>query len=214
MFKPGFDRIAPLYDFLASLVFGKAIQRAQTKFLNFIPAQSNILVIGGGTGWILPAILNQTLPARIVYLEASAKMLQLARQKVKNLNHAASIEFRLGTENDIELAEKFEVIISNFFLDLFLPAELENIITTLHRSLRAGGVWLVADFVYPPGAGLRPAGARLLLKSMYAFFRFTAGISAQSLPDWEDMLAQLPLIEQESAPFYGGLIKSKVYHKK
>ena len=121
MIKSGFDFVAPFYDSLAGLVFGRAIRDAQVIFLDMIPRQSQILIIGGGTGWILPEIFTRASPARIVYLEASPKMLNLARQQILNPAQEACTEFRLGTEKDIRSEEKFDVFISHFFLDLFLP---------------------------------------------------------------------------------------------
>jgi tRNA (cmo5U34)-methyltransferase len=50
----GFDRLAPFYDSLARLIIGKGIKQSQLHFLNHLRDKTKLLVLGGGTGWILP----------------------------------------------------------------------------------------------------------------------------------------------------------------
>ncbi|MGV3585843.1 MAG: class I SAM-dependent methyltransferase [Adhaeribacter sp.] len=214
MLKPGFDLIAPYYDFLAGLVFGRALKKAQLTFLDNIPDQARILIIGGGTGWLLPEIFSRTSACQVVYLEASANMLNQAKQKTKNPTQAARVEFRFGTEKNIQPEEEFDVVISFFFLDLFLPAELENITRILSQHLRPGGLWLVTDFVQTHGAGFWQIWTKILTQSMYWFFRVISGISATTLPDWQNILGRYNLAPQKSTYFYHNLIKSVLYQKK
>ena len=213
MIKSGFDFVAPFYDSLAGLVFGRAIRDAQIIFLNMIPRQSRILIIGGGTGWILPELFTHSSPARIVYLEASPKMLNLARQQIINPVQEACTEFRLGSEKNIRPEEKFDAVISHFFLDLFLPDQLTDITNIIFKSLRPGGFWLIADFIRTPGRSIRPICNRILIKSMYAFFRVLSRISAAALPNWEEKLTEFAMEPQKSAFFYHRLIKSVIYQK-
>ncbi|GEO06284.1 hypothetical protein AAE02nite_39480 [Adhaeribacter aerolatus] len=214
MIKSGFDLVAPYYDFLAGLVFGRAIKKAQLTHLENIPHNARILIIGGGTGWLLPELFARTTPSRIVYLEASASMLHLAKGKINNLTPAIPVEFRLGTEENIHPAEEFEVVISFFFLDLFRPSELEIITSILYSSLRPNGYWLIADFVETPGSGLRQIWTKLLTRTMYRFFRVVSSISATTLPDWQKILGRYHLVPQKSAYFYLNLIKAVLYQKK
>ena len=47
----GFNSIAPVYDALATLVFGRSIRNAQLCFLGDIGYRGKVLILGGGTGW-------------------------------------------------------------------------------------------------------------------------------------------------------------------
>jgi ubiquinone/menaquinone biosynthesis C-methylase UbiE len=58
MKNKNFDFIAPYYDFLSKLIFGKRLRIAQTSLLSKIPRHQRILLVGGGTGWILPELLQ------------------------------------------------------------------------------------------------------------------------------------------------------------
>jgi trans-aconitate methyltransferase len=83
----GFDSIAGIYDVLAKLVFGQSIQRAQTHFLPNARNCTSILVLGGGTGWLLRHIRQVNAAAHIVYVDASSAMLHRARRQGSGCGH-------------------------------------------------------------------------------------------------------------------------------
>lgn len=74
MLSPGFDNIATWYDALAHLIFGDIRYSAQAHFLNQVPENSRIVIIGGGTGKLIEA-LTQLHPVGldITYIEQSEK---------------------------------------------------------------------------------------------------------------------------------------------
>src|SRR6187402_1340927 len=76
----GFDRLAPVYDKLAGLVFGKAIVDAQLVFLDRVRAGDRILILGGGTGWLLEKLLRKQPVCEVWYVESSSRMIELTRQ--------------------------------------------------------------------------------------------------------------------------------------
>ena len=115
----GFDAVAWYYDRLARIVFGKSICRSQTCFLSTLSSTSNILVLGGGTGWWLKEFLQKKPGCRILYVDASPAMLNLAKKAVGDDKR---ITFRLGTENlhatevflnfDFEVAKSWVALLS------------------------------------------------------------------------------------------------------
>lgn len=214
MLSASFDPVASFYDPLARLIFGEAISKAQFIFLDQIPRRSRILIIGGGSGWILKKVLEETRPASVLYLEASGKMLQKAKQAVKHIANNSLVQFQLGTERDITNQAQFEVIITNFFLDLFSEKELKNTTYILNEALKYNGLWLATDFINPPGTWFKKFIATLLFKCMYLFFRATCKIPAKELPDWENLLDSYSLLQLKSAYFYGSLIKATVWQKR
>lgn len=208
-----FNLVAPFYDPLSALVFGSSLYRSQLPYLPLIPAGSRVLLIGGGTGRILPALLQQTGSGEILFLEASARMVDKARRVVAGLPGAGRIVFRVGTEEDLAPGESFDVVLTFFFLDLFSPDLLRQVGGRLHQVLRPGGWWLASDFVPPGESGGKQMGARLLFGAMYGFFRLTCGISAVRLPDWSALLSGYGLKQIKSSYFYRDLIRAAAYRK-
>lgn len=206
----GFDAVAAFYDVLARLVYGPALHRAQQAALDagLPPGAPRVLVIGGGTGWVLGEILRRRPGAHILYLEASPHMLARSRAWLQQhaARHAAQVEFRLGTEAALRPQEQFDAVLTFFFLDLFTPNRLRGITERLHAALVPGGSWLLADFGPP-----RRWWHRLLLWLMYRFFRFSAGIGARQRPPMEAELRRLGLGPQAAGQFFSQMVEASVW---
>jgi len=200
-----FNRIASVYDALASVVFGKNLIKAQHHFLQVIPDDATVLIVGGGSGELLQTLLQQRPGCQVVYVDASERMVELARQRVQN---SAQVTFLCGTENVDMPWRAFTVVITNFYLDLFTQQSMQKIITRLRSLLVPGALWLVTDFVTPT-----KLWQKILLKSMYLFFRITSNIEASRISDWQEMLGNAGLSCQQTKAFYHGMIKSAVFRK-
>lgn len=213
MHNTNFNRIAPVYDSLSRLVFGNSLRRAQTTHLALIPEQAKVLLIGGGSGWLLEQLLNCRPLVKVTYLEVSSNMLQLAQRRIKQQTPKAltGIDFRLGDENSLQPNETFDIILTPFLLDLFPEERLNYLMNRLNAALRPQGLWLFSDFW--PAQTPAPVWQRLLLKSMYAFFGLASGVEATRLPDFNAHFARQPLFLEASASFYSGLVQARAYRK-
>lgn len=202
-----FNWIAPHYDVMSRLVFGRAIFSSQVWALKSIPPDSAVLVLGGGSGAILP-VLNRISPAcRIWYIEASSEMLARARATVEDAAKD-NIVFIHGTENAIPDALRFDAIVTNFLLDLFPEGDVWAICRTLYEKLKREGIWLASDFV-DGGRWWQ----RAMLWLMYRFFLVTCNIKASRLPEWQHQIRSVGMVEIDSENFYCRFIKSVVYKK-
>jgi ubiquinone/menaquinone biosynthesis C-methylase UbiE len=202
-----FNWIAKYYDLLSGFVFGKAISRSQLCFLNSIPPRSTILILGGGTGSILKPLLDLNPSCKILYIEASGKMISLAKRRLGRPNFER-IRFIHGTESAIPAEMDFDVIITNFFLDIFSEAEVLRVAASLYKKLRTHGFWYVSDFV-DEGKWWQKG----VLCLMYRFFGETGSIDAMQLPGWQRILKSVGLRAVQDKDFYGAFIKSIVYKK-
>ena len=198
----GFDSLAPFYDMLARMIYGKSIVEAQTAFLDIIPPFSRVLILGGGTGWLLTELLRGHPTCEVWYIESSANMLSMA---IKKNNDDGQVHFMMGTEEDIPNCQ-FDIVITHFFLDLFSALTLQGVIQKIFVASRPSAYWMVADFV-DHGKWWQ----RLLLKIMYSFFRQTCRIEARMLPPWSGILVQSGLRMEHRRLYYGGFIESTVY---
>jgi ubiquinone/menaquinone biosynthesis C-methylase UbiE len=201
-----FDWIAPHYDAVSRLVFGKAILNSQAWALKRIPPDSAVLVLGGGSGAILPLLNEVSPPCSIWYVEASSVMLARAGATVGK-NSKGNIVFIHGTETAIPEV-KFDAIITNFLLDLYPDADIRKISDILGERLKNGGLWLVSDFI-DGGKWWH----RMMLWLMYRFFVLTCRIKASRLPNWEKQVRSTGMTEVAFRTFYSGFIKSGIYVK-
>lgn len=197
----GFDRLAPIYDFLALLFIGKGIRSAQVHFLNHLTGKEKLLILGGGTGWILPHIVKINPTLKIDYIELSPKMILKAQQSLKN---SQNVRFIIGTEEDIPHQE-YNCVLTNFYLDLFMDSKLNNVIKKIKKSLLPNAHWIATDFIS------ERSWHKALLWIMYRFFRVTTGLKTLSLPQWQNLIIQAGGKLVRLKLFSRGFIKATVY---
>ena len=204
----GFDRVAWCYDALAALVFGPALRRAQRAALAGLPAGApRVLILGGGTGWVLAEVRRRRPQATVLYLEASANMLARARARLEPHRTALlQTEFRHGTDAALGPAETFDAVVTFFVLDCLTGPELGPALARLRAALRPGAPWLLADF-RPAQRGWR----RALLGLMYWFFRLSTGLRARELPGLRPALRRLGLRPGPRRVFFGGAVEAVVF---
>jgi len=198
-----FDRVAPVYDKLARLVFGKAITRAQTRFLSEIDGNSEVLILGGGTGWLLAELVASKPDCRVTYIDASEKMIDMAQEKIRGYEH--SVSFIHGTEREIPSASTYDVVITHFYLDLFDAHCCRAVCGLIRRHSRPGSWWLACDFVN------RTWWHSAMLGTMYFFFGFTAGLRTRHLPDWRAHIQDAGFTGIKMENYSGKFICSALY---
>lgn len=205
-----YDPVANIYDRLSRLVFGRALIRAQTCLLPYITPHSRVLIVGGGTGWILEDIaLICPAGLHITYVEISAKMIAIAQQR----NVAAhEIHFVQQSVETFTSTLKYDFILTAFLFDNFSPERAGNIFNHLSALLAPQGRWLFADFQYT--AGRNAWWQRQLLQLMLLFFRITCRVEARSLTDMEPYFRQQGFTVIYSSTHYHHFIKSVVYRAK
>lgn len=197
-----FNSIAPVYDTLSSLVFGKSIRRAQVQFLHYVPAGSKVLILGGGTGWIISELLTVNPTCRVWYIEASAKMLELSRKHLSEGDNVVSIH---GTEDSIPDNVIFDAVITNFYLDLFTSASCRSLIAKIATRINPNSIWLVSDFQSTTW------WQRAMLSIMYRFFKTVAKVGTQSLPPWKEIFIERGFREGQVKTFYANFIRSSLF---
>ena len=202
--KNNFNLIAPVYDVLAKFVFGNRLKRAQCHFLHLIPQDSDVLILGGGTGRILDEIFKSGFRGSVTYVEASAKMIKMTK---KRLQPSWNVALICGDEGTIP-NEFYDVIITNFFLDVFRLDKLKNVMATLSDRLSPRGLWFCTDF-----RNTNRLKHKLIIWSMLRFFRLTTQLEASQLLDFAIYFKALPLHRIEHSTFSNGLIFSSVHQK-
>jgi tRNA (cmo5U34)-methyltransferase len=187
-------------------VFGPALRNTQRAALAGLPPGApQLLILGGGTGWVLTEVLRRCPAATVLYLEASPRMLARARARLAP-GQLAQVEFRHGTQDALAPDEAFDAVLTFFVLDCISAPDLPGALNRLRAALRPGGRWLLADF-RPARGGWR----RLLLAGMFWFFRITTRLRARELPDLAAALTARGLHGEVKGRFYGGATEAVVF---
>lgn len=206
--KNNYDPVAAIYDRLSRLVFGRALIRAQTCLLSYIPPHSNILIAGGGTGWILEEITRiHPSGLQITYVEISRKMIARAQQRNWQQNEVLFVQQPVET---FTADHKYDIVFTAFLFDNFSVAGADKTFVHLSALLHEKGHWLFADFQYD-GAAWWQKG---LLHAMLKFFRIICHIEAKTLNDMAPQFVQQGFQIIYSIDHYSGFIRSSVYSRK
>lgn len=212
----GFDRLSPFYDRLVALFPGDRIPGSQTRFLDRLLRAERALIVGGGTGGFLLALLRAGFRGSVVHLDLSAGMTRRARERIATQapSRLDGVDFRIGTLADLREHERFDLICTHYFLDLFSDDELSRVMRRLDAALDAGGRWSCADFSAPEGRTVRRLAQTLLIRGLYGFFGLTCGIEARRLPAIGrgfERLGYEPLAQRTLA---GGLLWTAVFERR
>jgi ubiquinone/menaquinone biosynthesis C-methylase UbiE len=201
-----YNNTARFYDRLSRVVYSKALIEAQVYLLQYIQPNATILIIGGGTGWILEEIARiHPAGLQITYVEVSDQMMALSRKRNIGNNKITYINDAIENVNDLPVVD---VIITPFLFDNFTPAKLEVVFAHIHHLLKSNGLWLNADFQL---TGIW--WQNMLLKSMMLFFRILCGVESTRLPDFEKLFEQYGYQVMDSKIFFGEFVASRVYKK-
>lgn len=209
-----FHRVAAFYDLLANLVFGNSIRKAQRRYLTEIREGSEVLIVGGGTGWILKDLLHLR-NCRIIYLETASSMRKRAEQhyrklKKRFLSRGSEVIFVQGSVSALPADSAYDVVITFFLLDLYAPATARQLMISLKARLKPDGLWLFSDFEKSPH-WVKTLWQRPLLWLMYRFFRLTTNLQNDELPDFRQLFHSLAFREVKQAYYYGRFIRTAVY---
>ncbi len=203
-----FDALAPHYRWMEWILAGNKLQRCRVRFLDRIQSAERILILGEGNGRFLLQCRRVNPEASITCIDASARMLAAARKRLqKNGVPVESIDFIAADALIWKPTKTYDAIVTHFFLDCFRPDQLEEIIATLSSAATPDADWLVADF-QAPQEGWQRQRARLILWSMYAFFRFATRLPARRLTAPDDFLKRNGFRLQERFAVEWGLLHS------
>jgi cyclopropane fatty-acyl-phospholipid synthase-like methyltransferase len=206
----GFDGIARSYHLLERMAFGGALQRARTAFLQSLAPCQHVLLLGDGDGRFGRELLEASSRVRVHSVDASAAMLALAAGRVQ-ADDRPRITFEQADARHFDPGRRtYDAIVTLFFLDCFSEQDVVQIVTRVRPHLRAGGVWLFADFAIPSGM-LARAHAHVAVWTLYRFFRWRTGLEARTLPPSEHILEQSGLQPVAHRTFRAGLIRSVMY---
>jgi len=208
----GFDRLAPVYDALATAAFAGRIHASQIALLPRLPPVRRALVMGGGAGRFLAAFLGHDPQARAVSIDLSPGMTRRTAVRLGAQGLSDRAELRTGGLEALGPDERFDLVVTHCFLDLFTDPALEAVIDALSHCLEPGGHWLFSDFDVT-GTGVAGLARRSIVAMLYQFFRATCAIEANRLPGFDRAFERAGLKHVAEAHFCGGLLRAAILRK-
>jgi ubiquinone/menaquinone biosynthesis C-methylase UbiE len=206
-----FDRVAPFYRTLETIVFGSALQRARIRWLRAIPKPAKALIIGEGDGRFVSELLRVHPGLEVDCVDASAEMLEQAKMRLgENSDVASGVRFLQCDIREWTPVELYDLVVTHFVLDCFDAEDVKLVVEKLARISTEDATWLLADFQIPRTA-LARMHAKVWLRAMYIFFRTTAGLRTKELVDPTDPLSAQGFVCRSRELSRFGMLKSEMW---
>lgn len=210
-----FDTLAPWYRTLERIAFGDDLQRCRVACLGEIAPPRRALIVGEGNGRFLSELLRLHPEVEVDCIDASARMLQLARERIERELPDRANRVRFLHQDIMSWSapeQHYDLVVTHFVLDCFPQATLTGIVNKLERATTDDANWLLADFCIPPN-GIAGVRARAWLAAMYLFFRATARILANELIDPTPLLRAEGFAPSQQHLFRKGILKSERWRR-
>ena len=213
--KANFDLIARPYRWLEYLTLGRTLERCRLYYLPNLLQQKRALVIGDGDGRVLSQLLRQNPHLRADAVDTSAAMLHLLRRNCEAAAPNTATRLTTHHTNVLNLSptppeeEKYDLVVTHFFLDCLTQPELEALIARLTPTLAPGALWLISDFRIPTGPMHLPA--RVLVRSLYLTFRILTNLRTTHLPDHATPLTQAGLTQISHHHSLAGILTTELW---
>jgi hypothetical protein len=199
-----FDRLAVHYHWMEKIFAGGLMQRCRTTFLSCTKNSRHALLVGEGTGKFLVELVRLNPLLRITCVEHCEGMIKQARQRlIHERLDSSRVQFRqMDVLHWTPPIEKYDLVVTNFFLDCFRADQLQKVIPLLASSATAEAIWLLADFRVPE-RGWRRWRANAILVMLYAFFKLMTSLPASWLTPPDILLtnAGFKLVDRRFASF-------------
>jgi ubiquinone/menaquinone biosynthesis C-methylase UbiE len=178
----GFDRLAPFYDFVVWVVFGKRLSRFADAAISSLHHSKNCLIVGGGSGEIIRQCFDHAISEQYFYAELSTKMIERTKSRFKD-EELSKIQFGNDWESLIG-SDKLDLVIFPFVLDCLTENSASKLLKTLRPKLNTNAQILIIDFRELKAKGSFTRNLKnAFIRMLYFFFRFATGIEARSLPN-------------------------------
>jgi SAM-dependent methyltransferase len=209
------DRIAPYYRWFEFVAFGPYLERARLHWISSLADTKRVLILGDGDGRFLARYVSANPEAHIDSVDLSAKMLELAEQRLQKLPASERRRIRLIQDDALtteRLAGPYDLVVTNFFLDCLDANAQRELLEKLAPKVAKSARWLVTDFQVIEGS--KTAGLfRLLTRIMYSFFRSTTGLRNRQLVDFSPRLEKFGFTTVEKQEWLFRFLSSAVWKR-
>ena len=143
--------IGPLYDLLSSIYGGESIHNCKRAMLTSENVKPGDKILSAGAGHGKDAIRAAELGANVTVVDLSETMLKKLQQSFDKHPQDLQVTIVHADILTFEEYEKYDMVIANFFLNVFYEDMMHKFLEHLVKCTKKGGKFIIGDFAYPNG---------------------------------------------------------------
>jgi len=176
-----------LYETIGALYSFGRIPRCKVAMLGHLSPRDRVLVAGVGHG--TEAVAAARLGADVTAVDLSATMMRQLRKKIDKSGLETPIQMVNDNILNVTNPDGYDMVIANFFLNVFDEALMTEIFNHLAALVKPGGCMVIGDFTLPKTGGL----IFKIFQNIYwfiaaVFFWITADNAVHRVYDYPEML--------------------------
>ena len=163
-----YDSTAWFYEKIAHIFSGGQILACKKSQVPHFKKGEKVLFAGSGGGE--DALMALDKESEVTIVELSAKMIDQAKKKFKDHPFEKNLKIHHKNIFDYNSRETFDVVVANFFLNVFKEADMSKALTHLVSLLKPGGKLIIGDFSPPTGGVINKLVQKTHFKLASIFF--------------------------------------------
>lgn len=188
--------IGPAYDILCKLYGGRAYERCRISTLHNLSAKDKVLFVGVGHGE--DAIFAAQAGAQVTVVELSPTMLKQFQKNLSKATPKATVHAVQSDIMKIDTWEAYDVVVANFFLNIFDLEDMKKVLQHLSDLAKPGGSVVISDFSFPtPHGWLQRVAKNIYWYMANSIFWVLAKNPVHPIYDYRKHLSDVGLKQQE-----------------
>lgn len=205
-----YDSTAWFYEKVAHLFSGGQILACKRSQVPHFIKGEKVLFAGSGGGEDALLALNKGSHVSIV--ELSGKMIDQAAKKFKAHPFEKNLKIHHKNIFDYQSIETYDVVVANFFLNVFKESDMSKALNHLVSLLRPGGKLIIGDFSPPSGGAINKFLQKAHFKLASLFFHLLTNNPIHPIYKYQDYFEENGLVLIEKSFFTPlGLISDGYY---
>lgn len=185
--KDGYRLMGFLYETIGAIYSLGRIPQCKVSMLHHLKPGDRVLIAGAGHG--TEAVAASRLGADVTAVDISATMLKHMGKKIDRAGLSHPLHLVNADILTYEDADGYDMVIANFFLNVFSEQKMRDIFTHLTTLVKPGGVMVIGDFTLPnTGGWLFKTVQNIYWHIAAIFFWLTADNAVHPVYDYPNML--------------------------
>lgn len=195
--------VGPAYDWLGAAYSGNAIHHCKLAMLrpDTLNSESKVLFAGAGHG--KDALEAARMGAQVTVVEISPTMLKKLERTLsqESPDASAKVDVILGDILKHENFAAYDMVVANFFLNVFDRSTMQVLLKHLCKLCKPGGEMVIGDFLPSQGNLLKQSIQNAYWYAATSAFFVAAGNAIHQLYDYRPLLEKLDFEVVEDQAF-------------